>query len=66
MTKMRLGYFRMEPVVNPDAATIIFVPAFAKFLSAVETAMWGQQNGYGQINYVPAKVITIEDTHAAA
>ena len=66
MTRMRLGYFRMPPVARPRDAVLIFIPSFARCISAVELAMWGQENGYGDIVYVPAKAIIIEDTHAAA
>lgn len=66
MSRMRLGYFRMPPVVRPHDAVLIFIPAFARCLSAVELAMWGQENGYGDIAYVPARVITEERLDAAS
>ncbi len=58
------GYFRMPPA--EIGATLIFVPRFTKGVCAIELAMWGKDNGFGDIAYVPAKVKKEQVVNAAS
>lgn len=55
MVTIRPGYFRIPPVEL--GATLIFVPAYVKGLSAIEIAIWAKGHGFGDIAYIPAKAI---------
>lgn len=62
MSHLRPGYFRLPP--NEIGATLVFIPAFSKGLSAAEIALWARGHGYGELKYIPAKAVANAEVRA--